>query len=564
MASDSGRVAVLIVSYKNPADVYSCLEALSQATPEPQFDIFICENGGEEAFKTLCASLSAPNGPCGAPDDAAEQSSPVPSQTLTELHRLTLRARPTTVWIAKAAHNLGYAGAVNAIIEQLRPRQDWSGVWVLNPDTAPEPRALLELVARAEAGGMGMVGSTIFDDDDAGRIRCRAGHSWNPVTGRAVTMGFSDATVEPVDVPKIELQLDCISGASMYVTRACLERIGPMDERFFLYYEDMDWGLRAKEFGLGYAAASIIHHKGGTTMGSASLSRTNRSWLAIYLENRNRIYFTRKYHPYYILIILFMSALHALRYLFAGSFRDFQVALSGAVAGLRYEVGPPARLCAEGLAQPRPKVARPSLWRLKLLISAIFWMIDSLGWIGAQLVGPHPASSAHNHLLSRGAFRFPRANLDVKWRNCPDRPTWSSPISRDLSPKGPNVAITFDDAFLSVAENALPELSALALPCMIFVPAGFMGMTPSWGVEDPNSTFREQVMNRSLLAAMSPTLVKLGSHSMSHPHLSELNAISLQVELKSSREELQDVVQYPVKTIAAPYGDLIDVCSRRA
>jgi hypothetical protein len=44
---------------------------------------------------------------------------------------------------------------------------------------------------------------------------------WEPVNG-------------PIDLQAIEAALDCIAGGSMYVTRACLEKIGPMDERFVL------------------------------------------------------------------------------------------------------------------------------------------------------------------------------------------------------------------------------------------------------------------------------------------------------------------------------------------
>ena len=73
----------------------------------------------------------------------------------------------------------------------------------------------------------------------------------------------------PIDLPAFEATLDCISGASLYVTRACVENIGLMDERFFLYYEDADWSARAKRYGLGYAPDSIVPHRGGTTIGSA-------------------------------------------------------------------------------------------------------------------------------------------------------------------------------------------------------------------------------------------------------------------------------------------------------
>ena len=81
----------------------------------------------------------------------------------------------------------------------------------------------------------------------------------------------------------------------MYVTRDCLTRIGLMDERYFLYFEDLDWGIRAKHQGkIGYADDSIVLHDGGTTIGSA-MTRQQQSPLAIYLDFRNRLLFVRSH-----------------------------------------------------------------------------------------------------------------------------------------------------------------------------------------------------------------------------------------------------------------------------
>ena len=130
----------------------------------------------------------------------------------------------------------------------------------------------------------------------------------------------------------------------MFVTRQCLEKIGPMDERFFLYYEDLDWGIRAKHCGIGDAAASVVFHKGGSTIGSWSTSRENRSWLSIYLENRNRIHFVRKHYPFWLPLALALAPSQFVPYLFIGSWTDFKTALQGCLAGLRGEIGPPSRL----------------------------------------------------------------------------------------------------------------------------------------------------------------------------------------------------------------------------
>jgi GT2 family glycosyltransferase len=126
----------------------------------------------------------------------------------------------------------------------------------------------------------------------------------------------------------------------MYVTRECVEQIGPMEERFFLFYEDVDWGMRAKRYGLGYASQSLVPHYYSTTIKS-SHRRAMRSWLSVYLENRNRIHFIRIYFPRYLVLATVLSFLYAAEYLLVRSPRNFKGAIQGLVAGLRGEIGPP-------------------------------------------------------------------------------------------------------------------------------------------------------------------------------------------------------------------------------
>ena len=117
------------------------------------------------------------------------------------------------------------------------------------------------------------------------------------VYGEAHRYRTGETLNAPHDVSVIEVAMDSPSGASMYVTRPCIEKIGLMDESYFLFFEDLDWGVRAKSCGLGYASASIVGHKRGTTTGSAkSLAKMPR--LSIYLEHRNGINFVCRHFPW--------------------------------------------------------------------------------------------------------------------------------------------------------------------------------------------------------------------------------------------------------------------------
>ena len=342
MSATFPKNAVIIVGYKNSGDVRDCVSALATATAEPDFDILVCENGGVEAFRELFVELTSSNGPCSPlPENGEALFSP--TDRLVEIRCLLLVGRSSRLWMARADRNLGYAGAINAWITSLSRFPDWEGIWILNPDTEPYADALKMLVEAATSTHKGMIGSTILRYYDQTRVHCRGGLHWRKLMCRPKLIGFNDPLEKPCNIEEIEAALDAPSGSSMYVTRACIERIGLMDERFFLYYEDLDWAARAKQCGLGCAMGSLVPHKGGTATGS-STSRARRSRMSVYLENRNRIHFVRQHYHKYLILTVILSAAYSLEYLLAGSLSNCVAALSGLIAGVRGETGPPSDL----------------------------------------------------------------------------------------------------------------------------------------------------------------------------------------------------------------------------
>src|ERR1700730_14820663 len=122
------EVAVLIVGYRNADDVSACLAALNLAAPAPNFDVFICENGGAEAFEQLSGRLLESKGPCDRLPAGAEVSLTARSEKFLEVKAFTLKSRFSRVFLGHAARNLGYAGAINAWLTRLRPLPGWAGV----------------------------------------------------------------------------------------------------------------------------------------------------------------------------------------------------------------------------------------------------------------------------------------------------------------------------------------------------------------------------------------------------------------------------------------------------
>jgi peptidoglycan/xylan/chitin deacetylase (PgdA/CDA1 family) len=120
--------------------------------------------------------------------------------------------------------------------------------------------------------------------------------------------------------------------------------------------------------------------------------------------------------------------------------------------------------------------------------------------------------------------------------------------------KGRVCAITFDDAFVSVLDNALPELAKRQLPCTIFVPVGALGRAPGWSMET-NYAPDEIVASQDLIKSLPSSLVTLGAHTLTHPFLSRLPRETARAEIEKSRTLLSAMSGQDVRLMSFPYGD---------
>ena len=344
-------VPIVIVSYGKPDKVVTCARALSRLATEPRYEVFVAENAGPAAFDSLATELLADSGRCvvaSRPDVAPVSPVSVRQRSLRLLREDG--AQGPYVHLAEMPDNLGYAGGVNAWLRPLLKVQGWRAVWILNPDTEPEPGALAELVAYATTHGKSLVGSRLVYRDY--RVDTR-GMAWRKVRGAVRGIDkHADAAAEP-DINVVERLLDATCGASTYATRDLIDQIGLMREEYFLYFEDLEWGVRAKEHGrsIGYAHSSIVFHDGGATIGSADL-RSKRSRLSVYLDSRNRLLFVREHHPRWLAWSIAIGLAECAAYAAVGSAPNALAALKGLMAGIAGETGRPQSFAELAPARP--------------------------------------------------------------------------------------------------------------------------------------------------------------------------------------------------------------------
>jgi GT2 family glycosyltransferase len=341
-AKPNDTVVVVIVSFRRTEDIVTCLASLQRGS-FAAFEVVVVENGGATAFDRLKSTLfktysaeSAVNwrsAPVANPKHAGKAQS--------RYDRVFLPGGQP-VQLIDAGDNLGYAGAVNLALSCLSKKQAWRGVWILNPDTQPQHSALETLVSYAEKGGFGLVGGRLVDCVSK-TIQMHGGARWLRLIGRSTAFGYGKAADSPADTANIERRLQWISGATTYATREFIESVGPMNEKYFLYCEDVDWSLRRGQFRLGYAHDAVVLHAGGTTTGSSQVLGS-RSALTVYLTERNKLLLTRDHFPAIYPLTVLASCAALIEYLLRGNWRGFVVGCRGWRAGLRGETGRPEHL----------------------------------------------------------------------------------------------------------------------------------------------------------------------------------------------------------------------------
>jgi N-acetylglucosaminyl-diphospho-decaprenol L-rhamnosyltransferase len=254
----SDVLPVVTVTYSPGPHLERFLASLSLATDRP-VSVLMADNGSTD----------------GAPQAAVE--------------------RYPNVRLFDTGGNLGYGTAVNRAVARLSDADEW--VVVANPDVQWGPGsidALLEAAARWPRAAT--LGPLIRDPD--GGVYPSARHLPSLVRGgmHAVvgplwrtnpwSTAYRQERLEPTERP-----VGWLSGSCLLVRRAAFEQVGGFDERYFMYFEDVDLGDRLQKAGwqnVYVPSAEVLHHKGHVTGSdpASSLAAHHRSTY-IFLADRH-------------------------------------------------------------------------------------------------------------------------------------------------------------------------------------------------------------------------------------------------------------------------------------
>jgi len=225
----SPPVAVIVLNWNGWKDTLDCLESLRRLD--------------YPAFKTVLVDNGSTN------DSVAR---------VEEWRRGKMGEADLT--ILRTDRNLGFAGG-NNIGLRYALEQGFDFAWLLNNDTIVEARSLRELVRPAQANeAVGAVGSLVLFQRSPDTINS-AGISVARFGRQARLLGLNRKKTEEEFLKSREV--DAVSGCSMLLRCGALREAGLLDERYFLYLEEVDLctRLRQKGFRCRVAPESVIFHK---------------------------------------------------------------------------------------------------------------------------------------------------------------------------------------------------------------------------------------------------------------------------------------------------------------
>lgn len=248
------RVGIIIVNYNGADDTKGCLDSLSRID-YADYEIILVDNASSDA-----------------------------SFILSEIHKNFPKVK-----ILALPKNLGFAGGNNAGIK-LALDNGARYVLLLNNDTIVAPDFLEKMVGVGESDkNIGFVGAKIYYFSDKNRVWFNGGEfSWTG-GGKHIQNGKIDTN--PVDTQIKDTSY--ITGCALLAKKEVIEKIGLLTEDYFMYYEDIDWSLRAQKAGYRTVVAPAAHiwHKisrSASKMGAPTIH---------YYHIRNALILTQKHAP---------------------------------------------------------------------------------------------------------------------------------------------------------------------------------------------------------------------------------------------------------------------------
>lgn len=257
------KVAIIVLNYNGTADTLECLRSLAHCAYRNKMTIVVDNASADGAALEHAVKAEFPG-----------------------------------VHFLPQNENAGFSGGNNAGIRHaLEHESDF--VLLLNNDTTVDPRFIDEMISVAKTEtGVGIVGAKIYFHAEPDRIWFNGAKFLWTDGGKHFQYGERDR--DPQGLTSIPTHF--VTGCAMLISRAVIEKIGLLEESFFMYYEDVDYCLRAQNAGFSLRVAQGAHvwHKVSRTASGMGVPRRH------YYHVRNALLLTSRNAP-----LIMKSAVYA-------------------------------------------------------------------------------------------------------------------------------------------------------------------------------------------------------------------------------------------------------------
>ncbi|MBP4077986.1 MULTISPECIES: glycosyltransferase family 2 protein [Aeromonas] len=290
-------VYIVVLNWNGWEDTLSCLDSLIELNYN-EYKIVVCDNNSSnDSVKRITDWYESKKDSHPYLLDADYQY--LDSSNLDSFSSQAKKG----FYLIQTGSNLGFAGGNNVGLRFALNQNDMSHVWILNNDTVVEPSALSALTNKVSTDNkIGLCGSRMVYFHNRDKLQ-GIGGQYKPLLATTRHIAEGEAADTVFDERIIETELDYVIGASMLITRACLEDVGLLSEDYFLYFEEFDYCQRLanRDYTFSIATDSWVYHKeGGST-------ESGRSVVSDFYQVRNRLIITKKYFPkYYVFVYLSM------------------------------------------------------------------------------------------------------------------------------------------------------------------------------------------------------------------------------------------------------------------
>ncbi|HRH23590.1 MAG TPA: glycosyltransferase family 2 protein [Candidatus Magasanikbacteria bacterium] len=298
---ESSKIAILLLNWNGFEETTACIDSLIVNKTSFVFDIYVVDNRSRgDDYERL--------------------------QKKYQGHE--------NIFLVKSEKNLGFTGGNNLLIQEAKNKKDYQYYFLLNNDTEL-PEDFLQKLMDAVGGRKGIFGPQVRYFEQKGLIQSIGGNI-NLWTGICSRIG-DKVRAEELTGKNTEATVDYIFGCAFLISKEVVDVVGVLDEKYFIYYEEVDYCVSARKYGFDvkYVPVETVYHKD-------SVTTRKISGFHIYMMFRNRVHFLKRHSSWLqFLVSCVYVALYLPYFALKYGIHEARFLAKGTLDGFKGKVGDP-------------------------------------------------------------------------------------------------------------------------------------------------------------------------------------------------------------------------------